>query len=61
MAPSDPAASHRPPPLELLFDLTFAAAVGAFGTGLVAGRAAGALVSCPLVFFAIWRAWMNFT
>ena len=52
-------------PLELLFDLTFVAAVG-----LLAGRLAHAVIEDHtssaigpffMVFFAIWWAWMNFT
>jgi low temperature requirement protein LtrA len=51
--------------LELFFDLTFVAAVASAGTGLEQGLAGGdarhVLIVFPLVFFAIWWAWMNFT
>jgi low temperature requirement protein LtrA len=51
--------------LELFFDLTFVAAVASAGTGLEEGLAGGnarhVLIVYPLVFFAIWWAWMNFT
>jgi low temperature requirement protein LtrA len=66
MAPRDPAEPHRPAtPLELFFDLTFVAAVAEASTTmhhlLVDGHAGDALVGYPMVFFAIWWAWMNFT
>jgi low temperature requirement protein LtrA len=66
MAPRDPAEPHRAAtPLELFFDLTFAVAVAqvtsAFAQGLVGGRAGDVLIGYPLVFFAIWWGWMNFT
>src|SRR2546421_2658644 len=66
MAGRDPAQTHRAStPLELFFDLTFVVAVSQAAAGLhhglVAGDAAEALVGFPLVFFAIWWAWMQFT
>jgi low temperature requirement protein LtrA len=65
MAPRDPTESHRAAtPLELLFDLTFVVAIAQAAAslhhGLVGGHA-GDVVAFPLVFFAIWWAWMNFT
>jgi low temperature requirement protein LtrA len=52
-------------PLELFFDLTFVVAVAQAGAalhdGLVAGHAARAVGAFPMIFFAIWWAWMNFT
>jgi low temperature requirement protein LtrA len=66
MAPRDLEEPHRASsPLELLFDLTFVAAVSQ-----VAGRLAHATEAAHvsdaagpflMVFFAIWWAWMNFT
>jgi low temperature requirement protein LtrA len=66
MAPRDPTEAHRAAtPLELFFDLTFAVAVSEAASGLeqglAGGRAGDVLVGYPLVFFAIWWAWMNFT
>jgi low temperature requirement protein LtrA len=66
MAARDPAEAHRAAtPLELFFDLTFVAAVALAGDGLERGLESGhaerALVGYPLVFFAIWWGWMNFT
>jgi low temperature requirement protein LtrA len=66
MSSRDPDESHRvSTPLELFFDLTFVVAVAqASGTLhhlLVDGHAGDALVAFPMVFFAIWWAWMNFT
>jgi low temperature requirement protein LtrA len=66
MAGRDPAEAHRAStPLELFFDLTFVVAVSQAAAGLhhglVTGDAAEALVGFPLVFFAIWWAWMQFT
>jgi low temperature requirement protein LtrA len=66
MAPRDPDEGHRAAtPLELFFDLTFVVAVSqaasAFAQGLVGGRAGDVLIGYPLVFFAIWWGWMNFT
>jgi len=52
-------------PLELLFDLTFVAAVaqlaGRFAHGLVSDHTTVAADEFLMVFFAIWWAWMNFT
>jgi low temperature requirement protein LtrA len=52
-------------PLELLFDLTFVAAVsqvaGRFAHAVADGHAADAAAPFFMVFFAIWWAWMNFT
>ena len=66
MAGRDPTEPHRAStPLELFFDLTFVVAVSQAASGLhyglVAGDARRALVGFPLVFFAIWWAWMQFT
>src|SRR5207244_2183428 len=66
MAGRDPGETHRAStPLELFFDLTFVVAVSqaaaALHHGLVDGHAGGALAGFPLVFFAIWWAWMQFT
>ncbi|HMK11612.1 MAG TPA: low temperature requirement protein A [Acidimicrobiales bacterium] len=66
MVPRDTEEQHRAAtPLELFFDLTFVVAVAqaseSLHHGLVDGHAARAIVSFPLVFFAIWWAWMNFT
>ncbi len=66
MSPRDPQETHRTAtPLELFFDLTFVVAVAQAASGLhhdlVSGHAGDALVRYPLVFFAIWWAWMNFT
>jgi low temperature requirement protein LtrA len=66
MVSHDPAEGHRTAtPLELFFDLSFAVAVAqaatAFEQGLVGGRAGDVLIGYPLVFFAIWWAWMNFS
>jgi low temperature requirement protein LtrA len=66
MSSRDPAEDHRvSTPLELFFDLTFAVAVAQAANGLQEGLADGhvrnVLVGYPLVFFAIWWAWMNFT
>ncbi|WP_225992457.1 low temperature requirement protein A [Actinomadura montaniterrae] len=66
MVARDQAEPHRvSSPLELLFDLTFVAAVSQIAGRLAhatedghAGHAAGAFLA---VFFAIWWAWMNFT
>ncbi|MDX6593506.1 MAG: hypothetical protein QOJ13_2702 [Gaiellales bacterium] len=62
----DPDESHRAAtPLELFFDLTFVVAIAQAANslhhGLAAGHASDVLVSYPMVFFAIWWAWMNFT
>ena len=52
-------------PLELLFDLTFVAAVSQVSARLAhaveEGHVADALPTYLMVFFAIWWAWMNFT
>jgi len=66
MSSRDPDESHRvSTPLELFFDLTFVVAVAQASRTmhhlLVDGHAGDALVAFPMVFFAIWWAWMNFT
>ena len=66
MTPRDPDEIHRAAtPLELFFDLTFVVAVAEATTTvhheLVAGDGGDALLAYPVVFFAIWWAWMNFT
>src|ERR687893_650655 len=66
MTSRDPDEPHRAStPLELFFDLTFVVAVAQASSTmhhlLVGGDAGDALVAFPLVFFAIWWAWMNFT
>jgi low temperature requirement protein LtrA len=66
MTSRDPDEGHRSStPLELFFDLTFVVAVAQASSTmhhqLVDGHASDALVAYPLVFFAIWWAWMNFT
>ncbi|HEY1824803.1 MAG TPA: low temperature requirement protein A [Acidimicrobiales bacterium] len=66
MSARDPGEAHRSStPLELFFDLTFVVAVAAAATGLetglVEGHASRVLLIYPLMFFAIWWAWMNFT
>ena len=66
MVQRDPNQAHRAStPLELFFDLTFVAAVAQAGSGLeqglVSGDARRVLIVYPLVFFAIWWGWMNFT
>src|ERR1700677_3826555 len=66
MVARDPEEEHRAStPLELFFDLTFVAAVAQAGAGLqqglVDGNARHVLIIYPLVFFAIWWAWMNFS
>ncbi len=66
MSSRDPLEEHRAAtPLELFFDLTFVVAVAQAAAslhhGLVDGHAGDALVGFPLVFFAIWWAWMNLT
>ncbi len=58
--------SHRvATPLELLFDLCFVVAVAQAASSLHhaldAGHVGQALLSYPMVFFAVWWAWMNFT
>jgi low temperature requirement protein LtrA len=66
LRPRDPDQGHRAAtPLELFFDLTFVVAVAQAASGLQAGLVSGhpraVLIGYPLVFFAIWWAWMNFT
>ena len=66
MSSRDPDETHRAStPLELFFDLTFVVAIAQAASslhhGLVEGRAGDSLIAYPLVFFAIWWAWMNFT
>jgi low temperature requirement protein LtrA len=66
MSSRDPDEPHRAStPLELFFDLTFVVAVAQASSTmhheLVGGHAGDALVAYPMVFFAIWWAWMNFT
>jgi low temperature requirement protein LtrA len=52
-------------PLELLFDLTFVAAIAQVAAqlahGIADGHALESLGPYLMVFFAIWWAWMNFT
>ncbi|MFI0484297.1 low temperature requirement protein A [Actinomadura sp. 9N215] len=52
-------------PLELLFDLTFVAAVsqiaGQLAHATEEGHVGGDVLPFLMVFFAIWWAWMNFT
>ncbi|WP_207934288.1 low temperature requirement protein A [Actinomadura sp. KC06] len=52
-------------PLELLFDLTFVAAVsqvaGRLAHATEEGHVGDAVLPFLMVFFAIWWAWMNFT
>nr|WP_255281991.1 low temperature requirement protein A [Actinomadura madurae] len=52
-------------PLELLFDLTFVAAVsqiaGRLAHATEEAHAGDAIAPFLMVFFAIWWAWMNFT
>ncbi|WP_216214890.1 low temperature requirement protein A [Amycolatopsis aidingensis] len=65
MRARDPAESRGQTPLELLFDLAFAAASGTaaiqFADTLRAAGPAGATLAFALVFFAIWWAWLNFS
>ena len=66
MTGRDPAEDHRAStPLELFFDLTFVVAIAQAASslhhGLVDGDAKNALITFPLVFFAIFWAWVNFT
>jgi len=66
MTGRDPEQAHRAAtPLELFFDLTFVVAVAQAAAGLhhglVEGHAGNVVVGFPMVFFAIWWAWMNFT
>ncbi len=52
-------------PLQLLFDLTFVAAVAQLAAllahDILTGHATSAVGPFLMVFFAIWWAWMNFT
>jgi low temperature requirement protein LtrA len=52
-------------PLELFFDLTFVVAIAQAANslhhGFADGHASDVLITYPMVFFAIWWAWMNFT
>ena len=62
----DPAEAHRTStPLELFVDLAFVVAiaqcVASLHHGLVSGHATASIEAYPMVFFAIWWAWMNFT
>ncbi|MFF4240490.1 low temperature requirement protein A [Actinomadura geliboluensis] len=66
MVPRDLAEPHRASsPLELLFDLTFVAAVsqaaGRLAHAIGEGHTGDAVAPFLAVFFAIWWAWMNFT
>ena len=66
MTARDPAEDHRAAtPLELFFDLTFVVAIAQAASslhhGLVDGDATNVLITFPLVFFAIFWAWVNFT
>ena len=66
MTARDPAQDHRAStPLELFFDLTFVVAIAQAASslhhGLVDGDAKNVLITFPLVFFAIFWAWVNFT
>jgi low temperature requirement protein LtrA len=66
MVARDPKEPHRTStPLELLFDLTFVVAVAAAGSGLqhglVGGRVGAVAIGYPLVFFAVWWPWVNFS
>src|SRR3954464_8083786 len=66
MTRGDPAEPHRAStPLELFFDLTFVVAIAQAANslhhGLAGGHARHVLLGYPMVFFAIWWAWMNFT
>ncbi|TMQ89747.1 low temperature requirement protein A, partial [Actinomadura soli] len=66
MVARDVAEPHRASsPLELLFDLTFVAAVsqiaGRLAHATEEGHVGDAVLPFLMVFFAIWWAWMNFT
>ncbi|MGB3410959.1 MAG: low temperature requirement protein A [Microthrixaceae bacterium] len=66
MDPRAPEEAHRvATPLELFVDLAFVVAVAqaasSFHHALVDGDTGAAFNGFPLVFFAIWWAWMNFT
>jgi len=58
-------ASRAATPLELLFDLTFVAAVSLLASelahSLAQNHAGEGVLGYLMVFFAIWWAWMNFT
>jgi low temperature requirement protein LtrA len=65
MGPRDPDEAHRAStPLELFFDLAFVIAVGeaadSLHHGLIVRDFHDTLLAFPMVFFAIWWAWMNF-
>ena len=66
MEPRSPNEAHRAStPLELFFDLCFVVAVAQAGASLhhalADGHTGRAVLAFPMVFFAIWWAWMNFT
>lgn len=58
-------ANRAATPLELLFDLIFAAAVAQlavqFAHALIDGEGLAAVGPFLMVLFAIWWAWMSFT
>lgn len=64
--PRSPDETHRSAtPLELFVDLCFVVAIAqvaaALHHGISAGHIGHSLVAYPVVFFAIWWAWINFT
>ena len=66
MVGRQPDEEHRTAtPLELLFDLTFVAAVALAAAelhhALADGQVGHALLAYLIAFFAVWWAWMNFT
>ncbi|MEO5842046.1 MAG: low temperature requirement protein A [Acidimicrobiales bacterium] len=66
MGPRSPFEAHRAStPLELFFDLCFVVAIAQAGSSLhhalIEGHTGDAVSAFPMVFFAIWWAWMNFT
>jgi low temperature requirement protein LtrA len=66
MVPRDPEEEHRTATtLELFFDLCFVVAVAQAAAqlhhALNENHVAAGLLGYAMVFFAIWRAWMNFT
>ena len=66
LVPRSPTESHRAAtPLELFLDLCFVVGVAQAAASLHHAIAEGhlhtALIGYPMVFFAIWWAWMNFT
>jgi low temperature requirement protein LtrA len=66
MGPRSPFEAHRAStPLELFFDLCFVVAIAQAGSSLhhalIEGHTEDAVSAFPMVFFAIWWAWMNFT